>query len=503
MGNKIITEKDFWMCTGGNVPAPLQSIQLSTKKKDGKKYITKVDTATSSYIDFGCNKLMLIMAIVAAVIAVAVVATGGAALIAIGALAGAAGAVFGAVLGGLICGQIAKMARVWLGSKDNMIIQGKPAITSGHEMKCMLFGDKITHAPNIKNWWQAISLAGANYVGGILEGMMAGAAVGMGGAFISGGRAAFMQGGTRALGRAGLELLKTMPKNFGVNAIESFGKFGLALRGVMGAQNTAATYGNTGTASLGDFAAGTFAMETGAYDSFNNIKEGKGTWQDYVGMAMMVAPVGKGKRDLENEIGNKIDDAEAKKTDEDGALRPEIQDADVAQQKVEHDAFEMGSDLDKSIFDAGGMELNPIVTNRLLHGQSKRNTCVASSLKMILDDMGIKIDEDVLAEKLGTTDNGVSVGKVPEALSKLDINTNVQARPNITIDEMASSVENGKPVIASVNIPGKGSHAIVIDGVGNGQVLIRDPLPMGTGSSYSVSLNDFETYFTGRGVIFK
>ena len=67
MGNKIITEKDFWMCTGGNMPAQLQSTQLSTKKKDGKKYITLSDTATSSMMDFGCNKLMLIMAIVAPV----------------------------------------------------------------------------------------------------------------------------------------------------------------------------------------------------------------------------------------------------------------------------------------------------------------------------------------------------------------------------------------------------------------------------------------------------
>jgi hypothetical protein len=340
MGNKIITEKDFWMCTGGNVPAPLQSVQLSTKKKDGKKYITKVDTATSSYIDFGCNKLMLIMAILAAVVAVAIVATGGAALIAIGALAGAAGAAFGAVLGGLLCGQIAKMARVWLGSKSNMIVQGQPAITGDHEMKCMLFGDTISFAPHIKNWWQAIALAGANYVGGILEGMMAGAAVGMGGAFISGARTAFLQGGTRAVGQAGLQFLKTMPKNFGINAIESFSKFGLGMRGVMGAQNTAATYGNTGTASIGDFAEGTVAMETGAYDSFNNIKEGKGTWQDYVGMAMMVAPVGKGKRDLENEISKKADDAEAKKTDEETTKKAINQEGEAPKKEGDFEAFE-------------------------------------------------------------------------------------------------------------------------------------------------------------------
>jgi hypothetical protein len=56
MGNKIITEKDFWICTGGTTPAQLQSTQLTTKKKSGHKYITVADTATSSWIDFGWER---------------------------------------------------------------------------------------------------------------------------------------------------------------------------------------------------------------------------------------------------------------------------------------------------------------------------------------------------------------------------------------------------------------------------------------------------------------
>lgn len=393
MGNKIITEKDFWMCTGGNVPAPLQSVQTSTKKTDGKKYITKVDTATSSFIDFGCNKLMLIMAILAAVIAVVIVATGGAALIAIGALAGAAGAAFGAVVGGLLCGQMAKMARVWLGSKSNMIIQGQHAISGDHKMKCMLFGDEITFAPNIKNWWQAIALAGGNYIGGILEGMMAGAAVGMGGALISGARTALMQGGTRALGQAGLQFLKTMPKNFGVNIVESFGTFGLGMRGLMGVQNAATTYGNTGTADVGDFAKGTVAMETGAYDSFNNIKDGKGTWQDYIGMAMMVAPVGKGKRDLENEISKKADEAEGKKTDEeDGAPKAEVLDTEAPRQEGEFEAFEADAMKREAKFNEKGERM---MTAREMKAFEKQMRDIG--VKVIYDMKGKVLKGDYVA----------------------------------------------------------------------------------------------------------
>lgn len=226
MGNKIITEKDFWMCTGGNVPAQLQSTQLSTKKKDGKKYITLTDTATSSMMDFGCNKLMLIMAIVAAVIAVCVVATGGAALIAIGALAGAAGAAVGAVMGGLICGQIAALARKWGASKINLKIQGQPAITGDHQLQCMLFGDKITFAPNIKNWWQAITVGVINTSAKIVEGALFGAMIGMGAGLLKG------------LTQLAMPTLSSV----GVNIIGSFGTLGSSVRAVFGIQNATHTW---------------------------------------------------------------------------------------------------------------------------------------------------------------------------------------------------------------------------------------------------------------------
>jgi hypothetical protein len=194
-----------------------------------------------------------------------------------------------------------------------------------------------------------------------MEGMMAGAAVGMGGALISGGAAAFTSGGIRGIGQAALQFAKSMPKNFVVNAVESVGKFGLAMRGVMGVQNTAATYGNTGSASLSDFKDGVISMETGAIDSakliYSDMTGGvilneKGEpkhagWQDYLGMVMMFAPVGQGKRDLENSLKNEpesvgsiADDAEGKKADEEDVTpKTEVQDSDAPKQEGEHEAF--------------------------------------------------------------------------------------------------------------------------------------------------------------------
>ena len=311
MGNKIITEKDFWICSGGTTPAQLQTTQLSTKKDSGHKYITVADTATSSWIDFGCKKLMWIMAILAAVIAVAVVATGGLALgaiIAAGAIAGAAGAAFGAVVGALICGQKAAAARKWLSSKPDMIIQGRRAISGDNKMTCMLFGETITFAPHIKNWWQAIALGASNYIGGILEGMMWGAAIGA-----AGGVAA---GGTAALGQFGVS-------NVAANWLATWGGWGLGLRGAVTAQSVLGAYGETGEVTANDVVSkGIFGMETGTLHSAQNIFSGNGTMTDLIGLGLWFLPVsGRGNRnrtrseEAKNEKARKEENPQARSSE--------------------------------------------------------------------------------------------------------------------------------------------------------------------------------------------
>lgn len=192
MGNKIATEEDYWMCSGGIMPAQMQSIQRIAEQKDSKKYLIKSDTATASMGDFVCKWVMLIMALIAAVIAVLIVATGGAALgviVAVGAAAGAAGAVYGSVIGGLVCGQKAAIARTWIGDKSNLMIGGQKTLTTGSTMECPVFGSKIVHAPNVKNWWDALRVGIGNFGETVILGAMGGALIGLGGAFLSGAAA--------------------------------------------------------------------------------------------------------------------------------------------------------------------------------------------------------------------------------------------------------------------------------------------------------------------------
>ncbi|TDW96816.1 hypothetical protein [Dinghuibacter silviterrae] len=358
MGAKIITEKDFWQCSGGNMPAPMQSTQLVARKQDGHKYITINDKSTQSFVDFACKKLMWLMALVAAVIAVCVVATGGAALIAIGAIAGAAGAVFGAVVGSLICGQKAAMARHWIGQKDNLKILGTPTVTGAHKMVCSIFNEEITFAPNIKSWWQAVALGAANFIGGVLQGAMVGAAVGGGAALIQGGVAALAEGGVSGLGRGALQLVKSLPGNVVGNVVSSWATgMGLGLRGLLGAQNVAATYGETGQAGVGDFASGAVSMETGTVQSAKNVFTGQGTASDYLGLALWMTPIHestKPKSAPAEEGGGGKGQPEGDKPSEEEAPKTEGPQAETPAEGKNGEAFEDNKELnDKQTGDAG------------------------------------------------------------------------------------------------------------------------------------------------------
>lgn len=189
---KIITEKDFWMCTQGAMPAPLQGTRTSNKKEGGDEiYITVADTATLSTIDFGCTKFMLMSAIITAIVVVVaavvvsaiIVATGGAALgllaiIAIGAGGGLVGGVIGMVKGNMKCGQKNAQVRHWSDSKGNLLLTNTPSITSDHKMICDV-GGTVMFAPNIKSWNDAYQQAALSYVVTFLECGLAGAGIGL------------------------------------------------------------------------------------------------------------------------------------------------------------------------------------------------------------------------------------------------------------------------------------------------------------------------------------
>lgn len=292
MGQKIITEEDFWICTEGAIPTQFQGTRESLHNLEGKKYITKEDKSTVGWLDFGCKKYMLLAALVAAVAVVAAVAigvltvaTGGAGLIILGAIAGVVGGAIGAVVGGLLCGQKMAAGREWLDCKNNMILQGSPTITGEHIMQCKA-GGIIRYAPNIKSWTDAISYATLSYTSELVKCAFAGAAVGTVGTLLGVGagtsgttgltasvRAATANsGGTLGTGinLAGRAMTIAKPTigsiisnigaSFGIGTGATGAGIALGSRGIFGAESAAYTYATGGINKNGE--------EAGVLDEF-------------------------------------------------------------------------------------------------------------------------------------------------------------------------------------------------------------------------------------------
>lgn len=176
---KIATEEDYWMCSGGIMPAQMQTTQLMVRQKDDVKYLTTNDLATSPNADFMCAKMVLLMAAIAVFVVALTVLTGGAGLAALAAASAVlaeamvVGAMFGALLGSLICGQKAAIARSWIGGKKDFLILGQATVTTDMSITCPIFGATIKYAPKIKSFWDALAVGFTNFainavIGGVL-----------------------------------------------------------------------------------------------------------------------------------------------------------------------------------------------------------------------------------------------------------------------------------------------------------------------------------------------
>ena len=287
MGNKITTEEDFWICSEGAVPTPFQGTRKGLHDSVGHLYITKEDKSTVSWIDFGCKKYMLLMAIAAAivvVVAVAVgvitVATGGLGLIALGAIAGLAGGAIGAVVGGLLCGQKMSSKRQWISNKPDMILQGTPVVTGGCTMTCAV-GGVVQFAPNVKTWLGAVGYASLSYSSELVKCAFAGAAVGTVGSLLGVGSVTVAgTGGTvgtgMSLSRASMILtrpgvssvLSNIGASFGIGTGSTGAAIALGSRGIFGAESAASTYATGATDENGNPLSVTNAFAKGALPEY-------------------------------------------------------------------------------------------------------------------------------------------------------------------------------------------------------------------------------------------
>jgi len=167
-------------------------------------------------------------------------------------------------------------------------------------------------------------------------------------------------------------------------------------------------------------------------------------------------------------------------------------------------------DINKSFFGNTEFTLQKYLPKGKVLGQTKDNTCVANSLRMILDDVDITRTEKYLESALKTESDGVSIFKIPKTLSDMRIDNietiirGINKKDKTVFGNLVNQFKNSDNIKAIVSVKNYDlniQHAIIIDKIKEGKVFIRDPLPLHQGSAYSINLNDFEKLFNDRFVI--
>lgn len=134
-------------------------------------------------------------------------------------------------------------------------------------------------------------------------------------------------------------------------------------------------------------------------------------------------------------------------------------------------------------------------------GQAYDDSCVAACCKMLLDDEKISEARIRVLVKV-VKGKGADLKDAPDALKKLDASANYRYEVKLSLDELRTATSKG-PVMVSVKTPviGDGFHAVIVDGLSDKMVLIRDPLPEWQGSAYQVTHATFRQAWAGQAVI--
>jgi len=137
-------------------------------------------------------------------------------------------------------------------------------------------------------------------------------------------------------------------------------------------------------------------------------------------------------------------------------------------------------------------------TSKKLIGQSEQASCVAASCRMLMEKGDNVIPEVYFrdAVKLDPIE-GASLSDAPAAMADIADYLGMKKFPKysfvqgVNLKKLKSLLKKGS-VIVSVKSPLVGGrHALVVDKIGYKYVYIRDPLPNGSGASYSVKIKDF------------
>ncbi len=136
--------------------------------------------------------------------------------------------------------------------------------------------------------------------------------------------------------------------------------------------------------------------------------------------------------------------------------------------------------------------------NQLL-GQAYDFSCAAVSCTMAANLADTP--EAYVRQAILTDTSGTSLSNIPGGLQQLGFTGTAEYSTAVTTQSLADATSNGASVIVNVTTESGGVHAIVVDSITDGVANIRDPWPLGTGSSYGVPVQSLGSVLTGKGAI--
>lgn len=125
-------------------------------------------------------------------------------------------------------------------------------------------------------------------------------------------------------------------------------------------------------------------------------------------------------------------------------------------------------------------------------------SCGAACARQLLLDRGISVEESVVRDLARVSpETGTGVEGVADALNALD--SNFSYRAGSVMPEQFAALNSRGPWIAQLK-PSTGPHFVIVDGVRNGNVLLRDPWGAsapgaGQGLQGTVNVSDFMEYW--------
>jgi ABC-type bacteriocin/lantibiotic exporter with double-glycine peptidase domain len=142
------------------------------------------------------------------------------------------------------------------------------------------------------------------------------------------------------------------------------------------------------------------------------------------------------------------------------------------------------------------LETLPYKPNGNLCGQEMAESCVPACTRMLILDLvpqaehQLAYSESFLRQVFKTGKRGSSLRKIPEVLLAAGVQ-GYAYRKDLTFDELQQALPTSSVIVRLSGQKIEDGHVVIVDEINEDFVAVRDPLPIGQGTAYRVSLEAF------------